>query len=85
MGLIRFLLIAISFYLIFKVLTRFILPWFVKYSLKRFQTKFYEQNPHIRPDVPKKEGEVTIKKVSHDKDGKIPDDLGDYVDYEDVK
>jgi hypothetical protein len=85
MGLLRFLAIVIMVYLFFRVLTAFILPWLVKFWLKRFQTRFYDQNPNLRKDQDTKEGEITIKKVAQDETGIIPDDFGDYVDYEDIK
>lgn len=85
MGLLRFIVIIFFIYLVFRLLSRYIFPWLIKFSLKRFQSRFYEQNPHLRPEKPKKEGEVTIKNVRQEEEAKIPDDFGDYVDYEDVK
>lgn len=84
MGLLRFLVIAISIYLFFRVLTGYVLPWILKFWLKRFQKRFYDQNPHIRKDKNYQEGRVTIKKVKEDESANIPDNFGDYVDYEDV-
>lgn len=84
MGLMKFLLIVITFYLIFKVVGRYLLPWAMKIWLQRFQKRFYDQNPHIRKDKDYQEGRVTIKKVKDEEAVNIPDDFGDYVDYEDV-
>ncbi|MDY0101440.1 MAG: hypothetical protein RBS07_00780 [Lentimicrobium sp.] len=84
MGIIRFLAIAIMVYLFFRVLSVFILPWLVKFWLKRFQARFYDQNPHLRKEQDSREGEITIKKVAKDDPVNIPDDFGDYIDYEDV-
>ncbi|MBW6491798.1 MAG: hypothetical protein K0B15_11465 [Lentimicrobium sp.] len=85
MGLFRFIIIVFLVYMIFRILSRYIFPWLIRFSLKRFQSRFYKQNPNLRPEKQKKEGEITIKKVKKEEDGKIPDDFGDYVDYEDVK
>lgn len=85
MGFFRTLLIIILLYMVLKLLAKFILPWFVKFSLKRFQKRFYEQNPHLRPEKTDKEGEVTITRIRKEKPEGVPDDLGDYVDYEEVK
>ena len=87
MGLIRFLLIVFLIYLFFRVFSRFILPMLVKLTLRKVQTRFYEQNPHLRPDPSQKEkeGKVTIKRVSKDKDNRDSSDMGEYVDYEEVK
>ncbi len=85
MGLLRFLFIVFIIYLFFKVFARFILPMVLKSTMRRVQKKFYEQNPHLRPETPQKEGKVTIKRVSKDKDDHDSSNIGEYVDYEEVK
>jgi hypothetical protein len=85
MGLLRFLLIVFFIYLFFKVFARFILPLVIKLTMRRVQDKFYEQNPHLRPETPQKEGKVTIKRVSKDKDDHDSTNIGEYIDYEEVK
>ncbi|PKP04533.1 MAG: hypothetical protein CVU14_00040 [Bacteroidetes bacterium HGW-Bacteroidetes-9] len=85
MGLLRFLFILLLIYLFFRVFTAVILPFILRFSLRRFQKKFYEQNPHIRPDAPREEGEVTIHKVSDDEKQQVPPDIGEYIDYEEIK
>lgn len=85
MGLLRFFLILFLIYLFFKVFNRFILPLLVRLTLHKVQTRFYEQNPHLKPETPQKEGKVTIKRVSKDKDDHAPPDIGEYVDYEEIK
>lgn len=85
MGFLRFLFIVFLVYLFFKVFTRFVLPLIVKLTMRRVQNKFYEQNPHLRPEGPQKEGKVTIKRVSKDKDDHNSSDIGEYIDYEEVK
>lgn len=84
MGLLRFLVVVIFIYLFFRVLTIYILPRIIQLWLKRFQKRFYDQNPHIRKDQNYQEGRVTIKKVKEEEAANIPDDFGDFVDYEDV-
>ena len=84
MGLLRFLVIVIFIYLFFRVLTAYVFPWVIQLWLKRFQKRFYDQNPHIRKDKDYQEGRVTIKKVKEEEAANIPDDFGDYVDFEDV-
>ena len=80
----RFLLIVLLIYLFFRLFTGYILPWIIRLWLKRFQKRFYDQNPHIRTDKDYQDGKVTIKKVKQEDAANIPDDFGDYVDYEDV-
>lgn len=53
--------------------------------MKKFQKRFFDQNPHIKPDPGSKEGKVTIQKMKDTKDNEIPNDLGEYIDYEEIK
>lgn len=85
MGLLRFLFILLLIYLFFRVFTAVILPFILRFSLRRFQKKFYEQNPHIHPDLTREEGEVTIQKVSEEDQQQVPPDVGEYIDYEEIK
>ena len=85
MGLIKFVLIIFDFYLFFRVFTSVILPFIVKRSLRKFQDKFYQSNPHVRTPDNNKEGEVTIKDTGQKDEVNIPKDFGEYIDYEDIK
>lgn len=85
MGLLRFLLILFVVYLFFKVFNRFILPLLIRLTMRKVQDRFYEQNPHLRPESPQKEGKVTIKRVSRDKNDRTTRDEGEYIDYEEIK
>jgi hypothetical protein len=85
MGILRFLLIIIAVYLVFRILTRLILPWLVRRSIKKYQDSFYERNPQIRRKTKQKEGDVTVEKVGTESSGNVPDDIGEYIDYEDIK
>ncbi|MEA5109860.1 MAG: hypothetical protein VB072_05475 [Lentimicrobium sp.] len=85
MGLLRFFLIIFSIYLTFRVLTTYIFPWLVKRSVRKYQERFYEQNPHLKPDQPRKDGQVTIEKVGREESGNVPENIGEYTEYEDIK
>lgn len=85
MGLIRLIIIIISVYLFFRLFSRIILPMLVKVTMRRFQNRFYEQNPHLRPEPPREEGKVTIEHIPDDKPGSTASDAGEYVDYEEIK
>ncbi|RLD36783.1 MAG: hypothetical protein DRI74_08410 [Bacteroidetes bacterium] len=92
-GLFRFLLLLIVFYYVFKLLVRFVFPFFVKRFLNKAQQNFYNQNPHLDPDQQKKkEGEVKVeskpkgeKNTEQNKSKNSDDDFGDYVDFEEIK
>lgn len=83
----KFLFIIIMIYYFFKVLGRWIFPFLVKRWMKRFQKRFFEQNPHINPDFDRgKEGEVNIKYNQQQNTGnKNNENIGDYVDFEEIK
>ena len=92
MGVIKTLLIILFFYYGFKVLTRLITPFLMRYAAKKIQDKFKDQ---IRQDMrsssfdqqnnPKKEGEVHVKSMKSSQ-GKInSDSVGDYVDFEEIE
>ncbi len=86
MGLLRFLLTVFFIYFAFRVLSTYIFPWMVRRSVNKYKDRFYEENPHLKRDRnQKKEGQVTIHRISPEKEDKIPDDLGEYTDYEEIK
>lgn len=79
----RIILTFILIYLIFRILTTYVFPWLVRWYLRRFQNRFYRDNPwHQQQQQHKKEGEVNIS-------GAPPkskkDQLGEYVDFEEIK
>jgi len=76
MALARFILIFFIIFFLIRVVTRFIFKKYVKNMQKRYEDK---QQQYYQ----KREGDVTIKS-SEKGDKKIDDDIGDYVDYEEV-
>ncbi len=72
-------------YLIFRIFTAWILPMIARWYINRFRKKFYERNPHARQSGErKKRGDIHITyKSSAEKTS--TDDLGEYVDFEEVK
>ncbi|MFO8086386.1 MAG: DUF4834 family protein [Bacteroidales bacterium] len=85
--LLKFLLFVIFFYLFFRLLARFILPWLVRRYVNNAKKKFYEQNHNYDQQKKKRnEGEINVEtknqQSSAGKEGK--DKLGDYVDFEEV-
>ena len=79
------LLIILLIYLVFRLFTRTLLPYFVKNYVKKAQEKFYQQNSNIDPEEAKKtEGEVKVKSRPKNQAGN-KNELGDYVDFEEVE
>jgi hypothetical protein len=87
MSLIRIIATFILIYLIFRLFTSLVLPWLIQWYLNRFKKKFYEQNPHLRQEEeqPRKgKSKVRITYKRSEQSGKSLDDVGEYVDFEDV-
>ena len=92
MGLIKTLLIVLFFYYGFKVLSRMVAPFLMRYAAKKIQDKFKDQmGQHMRgsgfgqQDNPKKEGEVHVRSKKSSKDKINSDSVGDYVDFEEIE
>jgi len=65
---------------------RYVLPFVLRYYMKRFSKKFYERtnNDDYEQAYNKKEGEVKVD-YSNDQKKKQNTDIGEYVDYEEIK
>ncbi|TVQ86289.1 MAG: hypothetical protein EA393_12335 [Bacteroidetes bacterium] len=88
MSLIRIIATFILIYLIFRLFTSIVLPWLMRWYLNRFKKKFYEQNPHLRQDqeqTGKGKSKVRITYKRSQQGEKSLDDVGEYVDYEEIK
>lgn len=83
MGLLRTIAIILIVYYVLKFISRYILPLFVQKIVKDVQKKYSEQQQNQYKDTSGKVGETVIaKKTNEPKSNK---DVGDYVDYEEVK
>lgn len=82
-SLLRTLLILVAVYFAFRLIFRVLVPYLLKLFIKKQQNKFYQNhNQASHYEHEQKTGEVNIKgkqKKSHNND-----QLGDYVDYEEV-
>jgi hypothetical protein len=83
MPFLRTILIIILTYYGIKFLGRLLAPVLLKRFAKKMQDRFQQQyqNPQ---NPPQKEGKVTLEKTNTSKKTKS-DDVGDYVDFEEVK
>lgn len=83
MGLLKTIAIILIVYYVFKFISRYILPFFLKKMVENVQQKFNEQQQSQQQPAKGKVGETVISKVpSEPKSNK---EVGDYVDYEEVK
>jgi hypothetical protein len=82
MGLIRFLLIAISILYIIRSLVRYLIPVLFESVVNKAQQQYQQQNYQQtkRPD-----GAVKVDYIPQGKKSAVPDSEGEFVDYEEVK
>ena len=92
MGLIKTLLILLFFYYGFKVLSRLLAPFLMRYAAKKIQDKFKDQmgqqmrgSGFGQQDNPKKEGEVHVRSKKSTQYKINSDSVGDYVDFEEIE
>lgn len=85
-GVIRTFLIILLVYFGVKVLARLFAPFLMRFVAKKASQRFEQQfgkyqGPH---ETHKKEGEVTIDKTPR-KERRSNNDVGEYVDYEEIE
>ncbi|MBP8793243.1 MAG: DUF4834 family protein [Lutibacter sp.] len=83
MGFLKTIAIILIVYYVFKFISRYILPIFLKKMVDNVQQKFNEQQQNQQQAAKGKVGETVISKVPNEP--KSSKDVGDYVDYEEVK
>lgn len=90
MSILRLFAIIAIIYIIFRLMIRYLLPYIVKRFVEKQKEKFYQANPHMRKDEEetqkkhRKDGEVNIKHTTKSKKLNT-DDVGEYVDFEDIE
>ena len=82
-GLFRFLIVFIIVYSILVLFSRFIFPFLFNKNYREKKSGFYYSGDKYSQSN-KNEGEVTINKTSK-KNKKIDNNVGEYIDYEEIK
>ena len=86
MTLIRTILIFILIYYAFRIIVRYLLPYFAKRWVQKAQENFQRQQGYVDPEEAKeREGEVNIKSKPTTSPENSKKDLGDYVEFEEIK
>lgn len=85
MSFLQLIVLILALYLFFRIFASYLAPWLLKLFIRRIQNRFFEQNPDANPNVRQQKGKVTIHRMNKEKENEIPPDLGDYIDYEEVK
>ncbi len=85
MGLLRFLLIILAGYLLFRVIGRLLLPWLGKKAVNKAREQMEEQMKRQQSgERIYKDGETEIRSKKNTPSRPKSDDQGEYVDYVEV-
>ncbi len=82
-NLIKTIAIIFAVYYGLKLIGRYVFPWLLKRFINKQQEKFYNQTQSGNSRTERQEGEVKITGAPQRSSKK--DDLGEYVDYEEIK
>lgn len=82
MSFFKLIILILALYVFFRIFALYIAPFLIKLFIRRVQKKFYENNT---PPENIKSGKITIHRMKDSKNNDIPSDLGEYIDYEEVK
>jgi len=71
--------------MMFRIIAKFLLPYLLKHYLENFKKKFYQQTPNVDPN--RKEGDTNVDfvPVSKTKKAKPTENIGEYIDYEEIE
>lgn len=84
-GVARLIIIILVVYVIYSLIVRYILPALVKKSVRNFQERFFNENPHLRTNAEqKKEGDISIRRSDDIKARQMYNNAED-TDYEEIK
>ncbi len=75
--------IVVSIYLL-RLALRYLFPWLVRRFIQKMVGKMSQQPPANPYTSRKKEGDIYVKTDKDDKP-KIDPDIGEYIDFEDIK
>ncbi len=87
MTLLRIIAIFIIIYLIFRVITMYVMPWLLRKFIERQRKKFYGDDPKSkrRSSQKKKDYGDEVNVNIKNKRQITSDDIGEYVDYKEIK
>jgi hypothetical protein len=83
MGLIKLALFLLLIYLLVKLFTRYLLPYILKRFIRKTEER-YKQQRKAYEDQNKQEGDIRIEYQNKKQRSKKTDNLGEYVDYEEI-
>ncbi|MBK3515995.1 DUF4834 family protein [Carboxylicivirga marina] len=85
-GLLKTIFFLITFYYLFKIIGRLVLPYILKKGVERMQQQQQNATTNYQQKAQQQEGKVTVKKNTQKKSsGVVDENEGEYVDFEEVK
>jgi uncharacterized membrane protein len=84
-GMVRLIGIILLIYFIYNLIMRLIVPNIIKNQLNNLQQQFNNQNQPASNQKKGKEGDISIEFVNREKEPVTKHDMGEYVDYEEIK
>jgi hypothetical protein len=82
---IRFLFITIALLYIVRAIVRWALPMLFQSVINKAQQQHHQQTNYKSSEQKKPTGRITVDYMPETPKGKIPDNEGDFIDYEEVK
>jgi len=79
----RTILILIIIYYVFKLIARYVLPFFLKRFIHKMQDKAQQQYGNQQQETNVNVGETSIDKKPN-QEGQSKNSVGEYVDYEEI-
>mgnify|MGYP005989689379 CR=1 FL=1 len=83
MGLLRTILIILTFYYLFKIISRYLMPFVLKKAIHKMQHKAQQQYQSQNKEPNVNVGETSIDKKPT-RSNQSNSSVGEYVDYEEV-
>ncbi len=74
----------ILIYLVFRIIITFVVPWIARWYLKRAKKRFYRDNQWAAEAEEKRKAQHKKYKESQKERKLDTDQLGEYVDYEEI-
>ena len=83
-GLLKTIFFLLTFYYLFKLIGRILVPLLLKKTMERMQDRQQAAANAYQEKARQQEGKVTIKTKTQKKNNPVSENQGEYVDYEEV-
>ncbi|MCT4591220.1 MAG: DUF4834 family protein [Carboxylicivirga sp.] len=84
LGLLKTIFFLITFYYLFKIIGKLLLPYAMKKGVERMQQQQQNAASNYRQQAQQQEGKVTVQRKTKKNSEVVNDNEGEYVDFEEV-